>query len=218
MVSLPLRTPPKSTDAQHRPLFLLRHKVYDMRGSQKAIANPPTKLTSILRTSHSAYNLAATSLYVLSHVRIDFTIDDQKPEPPERGIPVGSVSQLKFWPYLRSVQLDITLRTDGDETLVLERIRQVIEALERGKHLRRLWIDLDWEDGKPIPGSFDAVVEALGALEMSHARGGVSITVKGDMEDEEKERIEERVTAKLEDRPEERLERRERDWQGLEKA
>ena len=54
-----------------------------------------------------------------------------------------------------------TLTRNGRVEVVVARIEALIEALEGGVCLKKLFIKVQWEDSEPVPGSFDEVLRAL---------------------------------------------------------
>ncbi|KAK4507049.1 hypothetical protein PRZ48_000783 [Zasmidium cellare] len=177
------------------PQFLIHNRLHDISHRPPPKRRPPPKHISILLTSRQLHREALKVLY--AHAQVDLTITPLL-HPREDPIPIARIDGVRFLPHVRDLRLTIKLwkRCVGPGVV----IEALARALDGGRGLRKLHVRIDWEDGVGWPGEgfVEAVEACVRGFEMGKVKGVVVLVeVAGEMDEEEKEVVEERLKDRM---------------------
>ena len=154
-----------------RTVFQLYNNLYDY-----TTFSAPSRSNShlgILRTCRAIHHEATDCLY--SKVKIIVCVMGMKmPYHFPRRSPIGRPENIGFWRSVRRLELNIFLETGcHNKRVVLERIHRLAEqALENGRHLKKLRVVISSPEDEALPYWYEDVVDALKVLKV---RGDVRV-------------------------------------------
>lgn len=135
----------------------------------------------IMRTCKQIYEEASTSLYASAKITACIRPPVAKAWWLKQSISLGLVQNVFLWRFVRDLELTVELDRKADVHTYLARISGFIQAMDRGKKLRKLKLVMQFREDEAMPVYTEQVIEVLTQFQV--AIGEVTVYINSESDD-----------------------------------